>query len=188
MLDEVPVHGLGLGPGLADRLQEGDCLENEGDGQHDVAEGEVASCMGVRSSWMPRATDTVAPATNRPIAANSDQTYASRPYPNGCARSGARRDRRLAIIRKTSLPASAQECAASATSDADPVSAAATDFAAAMSTLTPKATSTVVTLSDPAGPPDPGTDLSRSCEPPAALSGKQAPALLAIPSRAISQC
>ncbi len=34
---------------------------------------------GVMISWTPRVTDTAAPATNSPSAANSDQTYASRP-------------------------------------------------------------------------------------------------------------
>ena len=58
----------------------------------------------------------------------------------------------FAIIRKTSLPESAHECAASATSDADPVSTAAAVFATAIRTLAPKATSTVVTLSDVLGP------------------------------------
>ena len=34
---------------------------------------------GLTSSWTPCVTDTAAPATNSPSAANSDQTYASRP-------------------------------------------------------------------------------------------------------------
>jgi len=41
------------------------------------------------------------------------------------------------------LPVSAQECAASATMDADPVSTEATDLATAMSPLATRATSTV---------------------------------------------
>src|SRR3954452_15301479 len=45
--------------------------------------------------------------------------------------------------RNTSFPVSAQECAASATMDADPVSAAAIDFARASSPLATSATSTV---------------------------------------------
>ncbi len=32
------------------------------------------AASGVMSSWMPRVTETAAPATNSPIAANSDQT------------------------------------------------------------------------------------------------------------------
>jgi hypothetical protein len=71
------------------------------------------------------------------------------------------------------LPESAHECAASASSDADPVTTAAAVFATAMSTLAPKATSTVIRLSEPPGPPPaPGTDLSsmswdRRAVPPA---------------------
>ena len=44
---------------------------------------------------------------------------------------------------------SAQECAASAVSDADRVITAATDLATATNRLTPSATSTVRTLSEP---------------------------------------
>ena len=43
-------------------------------------------------------TETAAPATNSPSAANSDQTYASRPWPSGCRGSGARAERRLAAL------------------------------------------------------------------------------------------
>jgi len=46
------------------------------------------------------------------------------------------------------LPASAHERAASASIDADPVSAAATDLAAATSTFTRNATSTVTVLAE----------------------------------------
>ena len=78
------------------------------------------------------------------------------------AASGGRRDRRLATNRKTSLPESAHEWADSATSDADPVTAAATDFATAISTFAPKATSTVVRLSDAPGSRSRGTDPNKS--------------------------
>ena len=47
------------------------------------------------------------------------------------------------MSRKTSLPASAHECTASATIDADDVSTAATVFAVAMRMLTRKAMRTV---------------------------------------------
>ena len=60
------------------------------------------------------------------------------------------------------MPASAQECAASASIDADPVSAAATDFATAMSMLAPNATRTVIRLSDPPVSFGTGTELSKS--------------------------
>lgn len=60
------------------------------------------------------------------------------------------------------MPESAHECAASATSDADPVTTAAADFATATSTLAPKATSTVVRLSDPPGPRSNGTGMGSS--------------------------
>src|ERR1700752_2642550 len=52
------------------------------------------------------------------------------------------------MTRSTSLPASAQECAASASIDADPVTTAATDLARARTTLTTRATSTVTALSE----------------------------------------
>jgi len=45
VLDEVPLHRLGLGPGLPDRLPEGNGLQNEGDGQHGAPDGEVASWL-----------------------------------------------------------------------------------------------------------------------------------------------
>jgi hypothetical protein len=83
---------------------------------------------------------------------------------------GGRRARRLAIIRKISLPESAHECAASATSDADPVSTAAADFATAIRTLAVKATSTVVTLSDVLEPRSNGTDMNGSRDPRAVPS------------------
>ena len=104
---------------------------------------------GSKSSWMPWVIDTAAPATNSPSAANSDQTYASRPKPSGCRSSAGRLDRLLAIIRKISLPVSAQECAASATIEAEPVSAAAQLLATATRKLAPKAISTVSVLSEP---------------------------------------
>ncbi|CAM4048858.1 hypothetical protein TSST111916_19750 [Tsukamurella strandjordii] len=50
------------------------------------------------------------------------------------------------------MPASAQECAASATIAAEPVIPAATDFATAMSTFAARATSTVTKLSEGASP------------------------------------
>src|SRR5580704_18451730 len=87
---------------------------------------------GRTSAPTPCETETTAPATNSPSAANSDHTYASRPYPIGCVRSAGCLDRRLAIRRKTSLPESAQECAASATSDAEPVRTAAAVLATAI--------------------------------------------------------
>ena len=87
--------------------------------------------------------DTTAPAVNSPKAANIDQTYASRPKPIGCRVSRPRSERRSAISRKISLPASAQEWAASASIDAEPVIQAATDLATAISRLAPNATSTV---------------------------------------------
>ena len=106
---------------------------------------------GFRSSLMPWLMETTAPAVNSPKAANIDQTYASLPYPKGCRVSRCRSDRRSAISRKTSLPVSAQECAASATMDADAVSEAATVLATAISRFATNATITVITLSPPPG-------------------------------------
>jgi hypothetical protein len=54
----------------------------------------------------------------------------------------------LATSRNTSLPASAQECAASARIEADPVTAAAPVFAIATRRLAANAIRTVVTLAD----------------------------------------
>src|SRR4029077_11056761 len=54
------------------------------------------------------------------------------------------------MSRNISLPVSAQECAASARIDADPVTTAATDFATATRRLAAKATRTVVRLAEPA--------------------------------------
>src|SRR5215203_5806893 len=95
---------------------------------------------------MPRQMDTTAPAVKSPNAANIDQTYASRPKPIGCRLSGSRSDRRSATSKKISLPASAQECAASASIDADAVIAAAIDLAIAISRLARNAISTVSKL------------------------------------------
>jgi hypothetical protein len=64
----------------------------------------------------------------------------------GCRLSGPRSDRRSAISKKISLPASAQEWAASASIDADDVIAAATDLAMAINKLARKAISTVSRL------------------------------------------
>jgi hypothetical protein len=89
---------------------------------------------------MPRA-----PTANRPTAAKIDQTYASLPKPSGCPSSAALAERRSATSRKTSLPVSAHECAASATSDAEPVITAATVFAMAISRFAPNAITTVST-------------------------------------------
>jgi hypothetical protein len=74
----------------------------------------------------------------------------------GYLASGGRRERRLAVMRKISLPLSAHECAASASIEADPVSAAATDLATATSTFIRNATSTVVVLADLLALPAPG--------------------------------
>src|SRR5580765_3199808 len=107
---------------------------------------------GCKSSCTPCVTETAAPATNRPSAASSAHTYASRPWPSGCAASGGRRERRSATIRNTSLPVSAHERAASARIDAHPVRTAAIDFATATRRLAAKAMRTVVRLAEPAPP------------------------------------
>src|SRR5690349_20719954 len=53
------------------------------------------------------------------------------------------------MSRNTSLPVSAQECAASASIDADPVTTAATDLATATTKFAAKAIRTVVRLAEP---------------------------------------
>ena len=55
---------------------------------------------------------------------------------------------KTATNKNTSFPVSAQECAASARMDADPVTIAATVFATATSRFAAKATMTVLTLAD----------------------------------------
>ena len=100
--------------------------------------------------------ETAPPAASSPSAATSDQTYASFPLPMGCLASGGRRERRFAVMRNISLPLSAHECAASATIEAEPVTAAATDLATATSTFIRKATNTVVVVAELLVPPAPG--------------------------------
>jgi hypothetical protein len=85
--------------------------------------------------------ETPAPTANSPNAAKSDHVrFAS--VPVGCRASRGRADRRVAT-RKTSLPVSAHECAASASMLAAPVSTAATVFAIATRRFAPRAMSTV---------------------------------------------
>ena len=62
------------------------------------------------------------------------------------------------------MPVSAQECAASARIDADPVSTPATDLAAAIRMLAPNATRIVVRLSDVSGSPLADTAASSSAD------------------------
>src|ERR1700712_1867603 len=95
---------------------------------------------------MPWVIDTADPAANRPRAANNDQTYTSRPYPSGCESSDVWAPRLLAMISRISLAASAQECAASATSEAEPVRNAAAVLASAITTFAANAINTVVAL------------------------------------------
>src|ERR1700738_4500994 len=106
---------------------------------------------------MPCHTDTDAPVTNRPTAANSAHTYASRPCPSGWRASAGRLLRLSAISKNTSFPVSAQEWAASATIEADPDNTAATVLAAAMAALAASATRTVRVLS-----PDSAASATRS--------------------------
>src|SRR4029078_9085167 len=56
------------------------------------------------------------------------------------------------MSRKTSLPESAQECAASASSDAEPVTTAAAHLATGTRRLAARAMRTVVRLAEPAPP------------------------------------
>ena len=71
--------------------------------------------------------------------------------------------RRLAIEKNTSLPVSAQECAASAIIDAEPDTAAAAVLAAAIARFAPNATSTVSVLSPPALTTSGQSPRRRSC-------------------------
>ena len=71
------------------------------------------------------------------------------------------------MSRNTSLPVSAQECAASASIDADPVTTAAADFATATRRLAAKATRIVVRLAEPA------PRVARARGPRTALSSRQ---------------
>lgn len=92
---------------------------------------------------MPLLIDSADPTANRPKAAMRAQTNAARPYPSGWPSSAGFAERRSAMRRNTSLPVSAHECAASATIEAEPVSAAATDLATAMRALAARAMMTV---------------------------------------------
>ena len=120
--------------------------------QHDVADRDSPRPAPGRSrSRIPCLIDTAAPATNKPERREQRPDVDLPPV----AQSDARRrraaaPRRLAISRKIWLPVSAQECAASATIDADPDSTAATVLATATHRFATNATSTVRLLS-PAG-------------------------------------
>lgn len=80
----------------------------------------------------------------------------------------------LAIIRKISLPVSAQEWADSATIEAEPVSTAAKVLATAISRFAPKAISTVmvlsVSLADPIGTIASGAPPMRPASAPGGVS------------------
>jgi hypothetical protein len=133
--------------GLSHGPNERSPFENEGNRQDGISDKKVRCFLR-----FDQLLDATPDRHNRAggeesNAANIDQTYASRPNPIGCRLSGSRSDRRSATTRKISLPASAQECAASASIDADEVIAAAIDLAIAISRLARNAISTVSRLS-----------------------------------------
>lgn len=97
---------------------------------------------------MPWVIETTDPATKRPKPANIAHTYAVRPKPSGCSGVGGRTERRSASSRKISLPVSLQECAASATMDAEPERPATMVLAIAMRMSATKAKITVMRLED----------------------------------------
>src|SRR6476620_12333680 len=98
---------------------------------------------------MPCQIETTAPAENRPKAATSDHTYVARPYPRGWSSSRGFCPFFSAMSRNTSLPVSAQECAASAIIDAEPVRQPDPVLAAANSPLAIRAMMTVNVDSPP---------------------------------------
>ncbi len=104
------------------RLDEGDALEHEGDGEHGirpevrrlrllVAEGRDA----VPDRHDRAGAEQPEGREHRPDVGLAPVAEGVRPASRGFAA------RRSAMSRKTSLPASAHECAASATIEADPV-------------------------------------------------------------------
>src|ERR1700757_3026879 len=111
-------------------------------------------------SLTPCQTDADAPTTKRPTAASSAHTYASRPCPSGWRVSAGRLLLRSAISKNTPLPVSAHEWRASATIEADPESAPATDLAAAIAAFVLSAISTVRVLCERSSVPviDPPND------------------------------
>ena len=94
--------------------------------------------------------ENTAPETKIPIAASRDQKNRSLPYPNGWVSSGAFRDSRSEVSRKTWLVVSATECAPSASIALDPPISPAAIFATAIARLAASATMTVPVLSSSA--------------------------------------
>src|SRR4051812_13251835 len=70
------------------------------------------------------------------------QKYSSRPYPNGCERSGALLARAIPYSSKPSLIVSTSECTPSLSMAELPVIAAATNLVAAIARLPPSAANT----------------------------------------------
>src|SRR3954464_5688644 len=80
-------------------------------------------------------------------ATRNAYTYRSAAWPNGCNASAGRRARRPPISSNSWFAESATECTPSASIDAEPVIAAATNFAAPIARFAPNAVTTARVLS-----------------------------------------
>ena len=121
LLDHVTTEQFGRRSGLTNRPQKGDPLEHEGKRQHHVADDKVRRRLG-RDQLLDSVRDRNGGAGHEQ-AERREQGPDVRlaPVAEWMRTVGRSVDRRLATSRNTSLPVSAQECAASASIDADPV-------------------------------------------------------------------
>lgn len=92
-------------------------------------------------------TEKQPPMRNDAIAARNAHRNRSRPWPSGCSSSAGAVARRREMPRRTSLVASASECAASARSAVDPDISPLINFAMAMTTFAASAMTIVRQLS-----------------------------------------
>src|SRR5579875_1780253 len=97
---------------------------------------------GCAIRWTPSYTENTAPATNSTTATTNAYTYRSAPNPNWCSSVSPRLARLRPMISRTWLPESATEWTDSASSDAEPVTANAANFVAAMPRFAASAAST----------------------------------------------
>ena len=148
--DQVPSSNSAVGRACRTQRKNDIPFEHERNREHDIPDDEIARCGGMQELLYAMGHREPRP---RPRTGQAPRT-ATRRRPLGHGREDARgrparRTDGSAISRNTSLPVSAQECAASASIDADPVTSAATDFATAMRRFAPNAMRTVVRLPEP---------------------------------------
>ena len=150
MLDHVQVH-----PAASARACRTDC-RNETPSNTNATANTTYPIEEVRRGL--RVDQLLDPMPDRHRRAGHEQSHRGEQRPDVGLPAVSQRVPRLrrspatclfAISRKISFPVSAQECADSATIDAEPVSNAATDFAAAISRFAANATHTVTVLCPP---------------------------------------